>query len=95
LVKIGNASFSVYLLQGVLLFFFTRISLSGNVVFTYIFCIGLVALAIKMVWIENFVGKKTKELLLDFFTKREGEYNPSYVSGEDDIVKRDLKGSRM
>jgi hypothetical protein len=45
-------------------------------VFTYIFCIGLVALAIKMVWIENFVGKKTKELLLNFFTKREGKYKP-------------------
>ena len=65
LVKIGDASFSIYLIQGVVLFFYTRTDLSNNVLFSYFFCTALIIVALKMVWIENYVGKKTKMLLMN------------------------------
>jgi exopolysaccharide production protein ExoZ len=80
LVKIGNASFSIYLIQGVVLFFYTRTSLSKNLFFAYCFCIALVALALKMVWVENYVGKKIKGLLTNLSTIKNGtRYKQSYL----------------
>jgi peptidoglycan/LPS O-acetylase OafA/YrhL len=81
LVKIGNASFSIYLIQGIVLFFYTRTTLSKNLFFAYCFFIALVALAMKMVWVENYVGKKTKELLTNLSAIKNGiKYRYSYVN---------------
>ena len=87
LVKIGNASFTIYLIQGVVLFFYTRTGLSNNTFFAYCFCIALVALSLKIVWIENFVGKKAKELLT-YYNARKDE--PSYVNQHNPLPQRKL-----
>lgn len=87
LVKIGNASFSIYLIQGVVLFFYTRSGLSDNLAFTFCFCIALVALSLKMVRIENFMSSRTKEWVSYFYARK---YRHGYINGNKSLHTENL-----
>ena len=68
LVKIGNASFSVYLLHGVLLTILPTFFL-GSLWLRIALCIISLIIAVKAVRLESFVGNHTKQYLDNLLQK--------------------------